>query len=273
MYTVTASLGGGECQPELDGRTDAEAREDDCECLDQRFRFDVRRPPVAEEVPPVNPPGDIPSLIPDSDGNQYEVFTPVEGGTFDGGEGYSISVPSGAVPNGEYIGIRMSDDGAVSNLGMTHQRYTLGGNSYGVLRGRRFRRRDQQLRPWKTRRWSVCRSRPRCESNISQLALVAINSDGSLTILAAQVRLDTGTGNTMVCGNLSNLPASVAVGAQGAPDAIPTPVPTPEPVLPVTGGASPASGSLVWILLLGTAVVVSGTFVVVGRRRKTVRIK
>ena len=35
-------------------------------------------------------------------------------------------------PNGEYIGIRMSDDGAVSNLGMTHQRYTLGGNSYGV---------------------------------------------------------------------------------------------------------------------------------------------
>ena len=201
------------------------------------------------------------------------MFTPVEGGTFDGGEGYSISVPSGAVPNGEYIGIRMSDDGAVSNLGMTHQRYTLGGNSYGVhavdASGAAIS--SYVLEDPAT----VCVPLPAAmRTNISQLALVAINSDGSLTILAAQVRLDTGTGNTMVCGNLSNLPASVAVGAQGAPDAIPTPVPTPEPVLPVTGGASPASGSLVWILLLGTAVVVSsGTFIVVGRRRKTVRIK
>ena len=220
----------------------------------------------------MNPPGEIQSLIPDEDGNQYEVFTPVEGGTFDGGEGYSISVPSGAVPNGEYIGIRMSDDGAVSNLGMTHQRYTLGGNSYGVhavdASGAAIS--SYVLEDPAT----VCVPLPAAmRANISNLALAAINSDGSLTILAAQVRLDTGTGNTMVCGNLSNLPATVAVGAQGAPDAIPTATPVPEPVLPVTGGASPTSGSLVWILLLGTAVVVSGTFIVVGRRRKTVRIK
>ena len=271
MYTVTASLGGGECQPELDGRTDAEAREDDCEAS---INVQVRRPapPVAEEVPPVNPPGDIPSLIPDSDGNQYEVFTPVEGGTFDGGEGYSINAAPGAVPNGEFIGVRMSDGGAVSNLGMTHQRYTLGGNSYGVhavdASGASVSSYvlDEAA--------SVCVPLPAALGvRISDLALVAINSDGSLTILAAQVRLDTGTGITMVCGNLSTLPATVAVGAQGAPGIIPTPEPTPEPVLPVTGGTSPASSMALVAMLLGVGVAVSGTFVALGRRRKTVRIK
>ena len=270
-YTVTASLGGGECQPDAGDRTDAEAREDDCNAS---ITVQVRRPsaPVAEAEAPVNPPGEIQSLIPDEDGNQYEVFTPVEGGTFDGGEGYSISVPSGAVPNGEYIGIRMSDDGAVSNLGMTHQRYTLGGNSYGVhavdASGAAISSYVLEDPA------SVCVPLPAAmRTNISQLALVAINSDGSLTILAAQVRLDTGTGNTMVCGNLSNLPASVAVGAQGAPGIIPTPEPTPEPVLPVTGGASPASSMALIAMLLGVGVVASGTFVALGRRRKMVRNK
>ena len=136
----------------------------------------------------MNPPGEIQSLIPDEDGNQYEVFTPVEGGTFDGGEGYSISVPSGAVPNGEYIGIRMSDGGAVSNLGMTHQRYTLGGNSYGVhavdASGAAIS--SYVLEDPAT----VCVPLPAAmRANISKLSLAAINSDGSLTILAAQVRL------------------------------------------------------------------------------------
>ena len=270
-YTVTASLGGGDCQPDLGDRTDAEARADDCNAS---INVQVRRPapPVAEEVPPVNPPGDIPSLIPDSDGNQYEVFTPVEGGTFDGGEGYSINAAPGAVPNGEFIGVRMSDGGAVSNLGMTHQRYTLGGNSYGVhavdASGASVSSYvlDEAA--------SVCVPLPAALGvRISDLALVAINSDGSLTILAAQVRLDTGTGITMVCGNLSTLPATVAVGAQGAPGIIPTPEPTPEPVLPVTGGASPASSMALIAMLLGVGVAVSGTFVALGRRRKTVRIK
>ena len=266
MYTVTASLDGGECQPVVEAD-----RADDCNAS---INVQVRRPapPVAEEVPPVNPPGDIPSLIPDSDGNQYEVFTPVEGGTFDGGEGYSINAAPGAVPNGEFIGVRMSDGGAVSNLGMTHQRYTLGGNSYGVhavdASGASVSSYvlDEAA--------SVCVPLPAALGvRISDLALVAINSDGSLTILAAQVRLDTGTGITMVCGNLSNLPATVAVGAQGAPGIIPTPEPTPEPVLPVTGGTSPASSMALVAMLLGVGVAVSGTFVALGRRRKTVRIK
>lgn len=269
-YTITASFANdGDCRP-LDKDGGEEMRDTLCTAT---FQVRVRReqPPVATPAPPVNPPGEIPSLIPDSDGNQYEVFTPVEGGTFDGGEGYSITVPSGAVPNGEYIGIRMSDDGAASNVGQVHQRYTLAGNMYGVhavdASGAAISSYVLEAPA------EVCVPLPAAlRTNISHLSLAAINSDGTLTVLSAQVRLN-GSGDTMVCGNLSNLPASVAVGSQGAPDAPPTAVPTPEPVLPDTGGASPASGSLLWVLLLGTAVVVSGTFIVAGRRRRTVGSK
>ncbi len=264
-YTVTASLDGGQCQPD-----DEADREADCEAS---ITVQVRRAsaPVPVDPEPINPPGDIPGLIPDSDGNQYEVFTPVEGGTFDGGEGYSISVPSGAVPNGEYIGIRMSDDGAASNLGMTHQRYTLAGNMYGV---HAVDASGAAISSYVLEDPAeVCVPLPAsARANLSTLSLAAINSDGSLTILAAQAKLNS-AGNTMICGNLSNLPATVAVGAQGAPDAIPTATPVPEPELPPTGGTSPASGSLVWVLLLGTAAAVSGTFIVIGRRRKMVRTK
>ena len=259
-YMVVASLEAVDCYDE----------DDDTACMAE-FVVMVRRPsaPVADPVPPVNPPGEIPGLIPDADGNQYEVFTPVEGGTFDGGEGYSINVPSGAVPNGEYIGIRMSDDGAASNLGMTHQRYTLGGNMYGV---HAVDASGAAISSYVLEDPAeVCVPLPASlRTNISRLSLAAINSDGSLTILAAQVRLDE-AGGTMVCGNLSNLPASVAVGAAGAPDAIPTATPVPEPELPPTGGTSPASGSLVWVLLLGIAVLTLGSALATIRRRDSVR--
>ncbi|MCY4476353.1 MAG: hypothetical protein OXC83_13120 [Chloroflexi bacterium] len=265
-YTITASFANdGDCRP-LDKDGGEEMRDKLCTAT---FQVRVQRPsvPQPEEEAPVNPPGEIPGLIPDSDGNQYEVFTPVEGGTFDGGEGYSITVPSGAVPNGEYIGIRMSDDGAASNVGQTHQRYTLGGNMYGVhaVDGSGSAISSYVLDDPAT----VCIPLPASlRSNISHLSLAAINSDGSLTILAAQVRLNT-DGDTMVCGNLSNLPSSVAVGSQGAPDAIPTATPMPEPELPVTGGSAPASSTRVlWSLLLGIAVLTLSSVLVIGRRRR-----
>ncbi len=262
-YTVTASLGGGDCQPDLGDRTDAEAREDDCNAS---ITVRVKRPsaPVEPDPEPVNPPGDIPEIIPDSDGNQYAVFTPVEGGTFDAGEGYSISVPSGAVPNGEYIGIRMSDGGAASNLGMTHQRYTLGGNMYGIhaVDASQAAISSYALEDPA----QVCVPLPdELRSRISDLALVGINSDGSLTIHAASVRIDGSA--TQVCGNVSNLPTTVAVGSQGAPDAIPTATPEPEPVLPDTGATAPSSNSALWALILGIAIVSLGTLVALGRRR------
>jgi hypothetical protein len=257
-YTIVATLGGGECQP-----ADEDDREAACSAT---ITVQVRRPSTAPDdgVAPQNPPGEIPTILTDGDGNQYEVFTPEGGGTFTG-EGYTLSAGAGAIPNGEYIGVRVSDEGSASNAGMTHQRYTLGGNMYSVsaVDASNADITSYALNSAAT----VCVPLPdELSPNISSLALVAINADGSLTILSASVRL--GSNGTQVCGNLSGLPASVAVGSQGAPAPPPTPVPptaTPEP--PATGGAAPNSNSALWALLLGFAVVASGTFLVIGRRR------
>ncbi len=257
-YTVVASfVNDGDCVADLEERDDA--------CTAD-FVVRVRRaaPPQPVEEAPVNPPGEIPSLLSDDGGNQYEVFTPVEGGTFDSGEGYSITAPSGAVPNGEFIGVRMSDDGPASNLGMTHQRYTLGGNMYGV---HAVDSSEATVSSYVLDDpANVCVPLPdELRTNISDLALVVINSDGSLTILAANVHI--GAAGTSVCGNLSNLPASVAVGSQGAPAAIPTATPEPEPVLPDTGATAPTSNSALWALILGIAIVSLGTLTALSRRR------
>ena len=233
------------------------------------FEVRVRRPSAgpAPSDPPANPPGEIPSILTDADGNQYEVFTPEEGGTFSG-EGYSLNAGAGAIPNGEYIGIRVSDEGSASNAGMTHQRYTLGGNMYevsavdassGVIS-------DYQLSSAAT----VCLPLPdELRTNISDLAIVAINADGSLTILSASVRL--GSSGTSVCGNLSGIPASLAVGSEGAPAALPTATPEPEPEIPDTGGTAPSSNVGLWALLLGVAIVSFGTLLAVARRRESAR--
>ena len=263
-YTVTASLTGADCQPEVEA--------DRATACSAEFDVTVRRPSAdgPEQDDPVNPPGPIPGILADSDGNQYEVFTPVEGGTFTG-EGYSLNVAPGAVPNGEFLGIRMSDEGAASNLGMTHQRYTLGGNMYAISAVDSSQAAissyvldDPAL---------ACVPLPdELRSNISDLALVAINGDGSLTILAAQVRISS-AGN-MVCGALSNLPASVAVGSSGAPAAIPTPTPEPTAVPPPTGGTAPASSMVVlWSMLLGIAVFALGSVLVIARRREGARTR
>ena len=263
-YLITASLSGADCQPEVEAD-----RGDACSA---EFDVTVRRPSAdgPEQDDPVNPPGTIPGILADSDGNQYEVFTPVEGGTFTG-EGYSLTVDPGAVPNGEFLGIRMSDEGAASNVGMTHQRYTLGGNMYAISAVDSSQATissyvldDPAM---------ACVPLPDAlRSNISDLALVAINGDGSLTILAAQVRISS-AGN-MVCGALSNLPASVAVGSSGAPAAIPTPTPEPTAVPPPTGGTAPASSMVVlWSLLLGVAVFALGSVLVIARRREGARTR
>ncbi len=256
-YTVKAELDGGSCQP-----ADEEMRDAACSA---EITVQVRRPsaPVEPDPEPVNPPGDIPTILTDSDGNQYEVFTPVDGGTFDSGEGYRIHVPSGAVPNGEFIGIRMADGGAASNIGMTHQRYTLGGNMYGIhaVDASGAAVSSYELDDPAT----VCLPLPAAlRSSIADLAVVSINSDGSLTVHSASVRI--GEAGTQVCGNVSGIPTSVAVGSQGAPDAIPTPV-VEVPVLPETGATAPSSNGALFALLLGIATLSLGTLVAVARRR------
>ena len=260
-YIVMASLIPAYCKE--DTTTDAK------ECS-ASFDVSVKRPaaPQPEDEPPVNP-ATVPSILTDGSGNQYEVFTPVEGGTFNPGEGYWITAQSGDVPNGEVIGIRMSDDGSASNLGMTHQRYTLGGNMYGihVVDGAGSSISSYVLDD----PVQVCLPLPAAlSSNISKVALVAMNSDGTLTILSSSVKL--GSSGTSVCGNISTLPASVAVGHVGSPAAIPTATPEPTPAPPPTGATAPSNtnGILVWAILLGLALTGAGAVLAITRRRKNV---
>ena len=258
-YDVTASLELNECY-----HADADTQMAKCSAT---FTVKVRRqsPAQPQDEAPVNP-ATVPSILTDSSGNQYEVFTPVEGGTFDNGDGYSITAQSGDVPNNEIIGVRMSDDGSASNLGMTHQRYTLGGNMYGihVVDGTGTTVSSYVLDDPA----QVCLPLPsELSSNISKVALVAMNSDGTLTILSSSVKL--GSSGTSVCGNISTLPASVAVGHVGSPAAIPTATPEPTPVPPPTGATAPTNtnGILIWAILFGLALTGAGVTLVMARRR------
>lgn len=261
-YVVTASLHSSRCQPEVE-----DDRESACSA---DFTIHLRRisrpwfpPPL-----PVNPPEDIPEILTDSDDNQYEVFTPVEGGTFDAGEGFSITVRPGAVRDGEFIGIRMSDGGSASNVCTTGKRLTLGGNVYGVHLV------DSSEAVIDTYNLddpaTVCLPLPNpLRTNLNDLALVGINNGGALTIHAGQARINS-TGGVEVCGSLRDVPAEIAVGIQGEPAAIPTATPESVPEPPPTGATAPSSNGAVWALLIGIAIVSAGLVVmnIRGRRRR-----
>ena len=246
-YSITAALDRSECD-------DGDGLYDGCVA---EIGLTVLRPsqPVEPTPTPANPSGAIPSILTDGEGNQYEVFTPVDGGRFDG-DTFSIAAPSSAVSNGEYVGIRMYETGAASNPGMTNQRYTLGGNIYNVAVV------DAEGKPITSYVLStpakICLPLPaELSSNISDVAILATNSDNSLTVLASAVRLTTSGAD--ICGNISQLPASIAVGKQGAPAAIPAPTPEPTPLSPDTGGASPSTAAIIWlILLIAAATTITG---------------
>ena len=250
--TVTSPLGaclGGDDADEVADRCTAE------------FTITVRRASaVPEERPaPKNPIGEIPSVLVDAEGRQYEVFTPEGGGSFNGDD-VTISADAGVVPNLEIVGVRADVGGSASNIGMTGQRYTLAGEWYEV---RAVDADESAVSGYVLESpLSVCLPLPDVlSSNISNVALVASNADGSLTILASSVRI-TASG-TRVCGGLGTLPASVAVGRLGSPAGLPTATPEVDEVVePDTGGWVPGVGVLVLLMVVGIGVV----GVVVGKR-------
>ena len=215
---------------------------------------------------PSNPDIDIPQIIVGQSGEQCEVFTPESGGRYNG-DRFWIAAEPGVVPNGEIVGVCMSDAGSADNSGMTTQRYTLGGRTY------RIDLVDVSGMPISSYKLNnpaeVCVPVPNSlRANISKLAIVTQNDDQSLSILASAVRIqDDGI---YACGNLSALPADIAVGSSGSPEALPTA--TPEPAtdeLPDTGGYAPPinPATAILMLLLGMMTVSMFGFILTRRAK------
>ncbi len=268
-HVVTAALEPGtECLPKRDHESEQDAL-DHCTAV---FEVTVLRPTTDARKPASarDPEGEIPTILTDSEGEQYEVFTPEGGGTFTG-TASSLSAGPGVVPNGEIVGLRIAEGGSASNECKTYQRYNLGGSWYEISAV------DSSNNSVSSYGLSdaveVCVPLPDAlRSNISDLAVVAINSDDSLTILSSSVRISPS--GTKVCGSLSSVPATVAVGTTGSPAPLPTEVPEMEKELPDTGGAGLSSNqALVWLLIIGLTVVVSGYAILHAARRGTNKIR
>ena len=206
---------------------------------------------TASDPTPVNPPGEIPIIVVDADGNAFEVFTPREGGTIVG-DGFSFEALPGDVPSAVLVAVRMSKEGPASNVGMTHHRYTIGGHYYVIDavdgQGKTLRT------PFRFRKPAVaCVPLPgEYLANIDTVRLIATDTTGkSQTVLTSTTRLD-GSGLKM-CAYIGSVPTTVAVGIEGAPAPLPpTPVVEVQIVeLPVTGGAALPTRSLATVVFAG----------------------
>ncbi len=208
-----------------------------------------------ETVPPVNPDGPIPEVIIDRGGDPYDVFTPEDGGISSNSRA-SVFVGPGAVPNGEYVGIRIIPMGPVSNDGKTWQRYTLKGIKYDVIVVDSSGERIPSYRFEEPA--TVCIPLPdELLSSLSSVSLLVIDYAGELTLLSTDVgnRRD----GIVVCGGISDFPTTVAVGIKGSP---PMKVQVEEEeILPDTGGTAPTQMMLLMLMMMGVAVMVAGLMV------------
>ena len=156
--------------------------------------------------------------------------------------------------------------GPASNVGMTRQRYTLVGDRYDVLA---VDAAETAISSYVLNApLEVCVPLPpEARHDISDVAIVVSNPDGTLTVLSASVRITASSG-VNVCGNLGTLPASIAVGTAGSPEAIPTATPDPDAIEdPDTGGYAPlGSGLLMVLVIFGIGVIFGGLWLMVRGR-------
>ena len=268
-FRITVSLDPGtECLPKQSFETEEEAQER-CTAV---FEVTALRSSQIETaaLDPRNPEGEIPTILADSNGLQYEVFTPVSGGAFVH-ESASLTAGAGAVPNYDMIGLRISNAGPASNEEVTYGRYTLGGDWYAITAVDASGQRVEEAYELNST-LDVCLPLPvELRSNISDLALVALDPSDELTILSSRVRLSTS--GTSVCGHLSTVPADIAVGTSGVNPPRPVPIATVEASgnagSPDTGGMTlPSVAVAFWMAVIGLAVVATVVGLLLHRRRE-----
>ncbi len=250
-YTITV----GFTNPNmcLGARQDETEQEQQARCS-ATFQLTVRRSSVVDlfELPPVNPSGSIPKTLTDPQGTAYAVFTPLDGGVFFG-EGIELSAGPGAVASNEIIGISVTRAGEASNAGQIHHRYTLAGSRYEV------RVTNSNGEPAEhyvlNKAATICLPLPdELRRRIDKIVIVATNGVDSQTLLSTKIRITPG--GVLACGEISKLPADVAVGALERPQPLPTPSPeVPTDILPKTGGSTVAPFALVMVFMFGASLV------------------
>ena len=210
-YEVKAALlDPGECQGATEDET-AQDAEDRCTAV---FIVRVSRPARVQPEPgaPVNPVGPIPEKISDPAGQEYGVFTPEEGGIFTS-IGYSLKAAPGAVANDEFIGMNIVPIGDAINAVNLWQRYTLVGKAYaiGIIDSSGSAIAEYSLGEPAT----VCVPLPEeLRGKIADVVLTVVGEDGDLIALSSNIKI--ASDGTNVCGALSAVPATVAVGSVGA---------------------------------------------------------
>ena len=163
------------------------------------------------------------------------------------------------LPTAEYIGANMAPAGDASNVGMTWHRYTLSGQRYetGVVDASGEAVSDYGLNDPVT---ACVPLSPELRGKFADIVLAVTDDGGGMKVLPTSVKI-TPVG-VSVCGKLSTLPASVAVGKDGPPqeteDSMDEVV-VVDQSLPDTGGITPTPDSIVWLVAAGILATFVGT--------------
>ena len=207
---------------------------------------------IEPEADPINPAGLIPTSLTDNAGIAYAVFTPVDGGTFNG-EGITVSAPEGAIPDQQLLGIAAARSDIPVPAPFPGARLTIAAPYYDINGVQRTG--DSPVSAYNLDDpIQACMPIPAMfRADISDVAVVNRSAaDGSITILTSSIRqTDSGLA---ACGNIGQLPATVAVANIGIIEATPEPE-APAEDLPDTGGTTPGIWMLATIMLAALAVL------------------
>ncbi len=231
--------------------------------------FDVtvlRHPVEASPSPePMDPEGDIPDIIVDEDGRNYEVFTPGNGGEFVF-EDCTFKAPRGAVNNNEVIGISISVPGDDEDKQPVEDpRFIADGVQCRIdaVDAQGARLIDYRLH----QPGEVCMPLPQPFYRKAVDTLVgAINEDATLTRLTSKVYLASSEGQLRMCGNLSTLSATTVVALPGeVADELP-PTPAPDIADIETGGSRPSTSLLLILVLIGSIALTTSAITLTRRQ-------
>ena len=253
-YTVMAEAGpDGVCTDHHDsnfGITDADRAR--CQAT---FTVRVSRAqvPLEQAAEPINPAGPIPSSLADPSGANYEVFTPVNGGTFEI-TGITVTAAKGAVPDRTLIGVNAAVSDTQAPVPTPGARMSISGSLYDIkaVNASGTPLSDFEL----DEPLNACLPLPEAfRANISDVVIVESKADGSYGILTSKLRQSGG--DLSVCGGVSTLPTTIGVAKLGV---VPEPPATPTPddiETPETGATAP-SYALVLLALIAGALLLTG---------------